>query len=221
MDNDFKRPLGNNTSGVSAPTQAAKNGGYGDAPETYVTADGEPTTPTKQPSGNTRLSRVLRFIKWLFAVLAVLGLVGAAGWFWYDGQNAKSDLRSTKAQLQEATVTASRFKAAADETSKKQNSTVPETNIQRASGAVVSYVHAMKASEESTVTLDTSKFDETKDFSWIAYTTKTPDGGAKCIVKKVTLPADTEVVAAWVVVFCGQSVPDKTTADTFGIPANI
>ncbi len=110
MDGDFKRPLGNNNTGV-APTP--QTGGYEGSPETYENAEGSPVEVTKEPQvvQEKKPGKAKKVLKWLFMTVLLLGLAGAAGWFWYDGQGAKDELSSVKAELAKAKADVSSAKS--------------------------------------------------------------------------------------------------------------
>ncbi len=117
MDGDFKRPLGTNNTGVPAP---ATTSGFEGSPETYENAEGAPVEAVKEPQEmkEKKPGKFKKFMLRFLLVLAVLGLAAAAGWFWYDGQNAKNELSDVKSKVAELQTTASRYKLALEETTK-------------------------------------------------------------------------------------------------------
>lgn len=94
--------------------------GFEGSPETYENAEGAPVEAVKEPQEmkEKKPGKFKKFMLRFLLVLAVLGLAAAAGWFWYDGQNAKNELSDVKSKVAELQTTASRYKLALEETTK-------------------------------------------------------------------------------------------------------
>ena len=165
-------------------------------------------------------SRAFSFVSVLFLLMILIA--GIMTYLWYNQQQIANGyqaditaLQSEKGQLQASIdklkkQNANLGNAVVDQVA---NNSAEKSDKELLVASVKAYVHAQAASANSTVEVDTINYKTGATIVLVPYTAKNPTGGqGGCIVKKSD--------AAWVVIACGQGLPDQATLTLFGIPSS-
>ena len=184
-----------------------------DSPSANVSNDTTPpTTLTTAPEPlvkKEKHSKAFSFVSVLF--LLMLLVAGVMTYLWYDQKTRVEGLES-EIDGAEQTVTSLRSeltKASGANPDTSVASPAPvKTDEELIKQAVTAYHHAYKGAENEKYTIGVTKKDNS--FAWAGISSIPPEGGAKCILKKVD--------NTWVVLLCGQSAPSQDDIDRWGIP---
>jgi hypothetical protein len=183
---------------------------------TKDTTDGELPHPVDTTTQTTapvvkkeKHSRAFSFVSMLF-LLAILG-VGVMAYLWYD-QKSTVDSMQAEVDAAEATVTNLRTQLGKANSS-DPNGSISSGPLQQSDDdlikqAVIAYNHAYVAAEKTQYTVNVTKKESV--FAWASFGTVPPEGGAKCLLKKVD--------GLWVILYCGQDVMPQAELDKWGVP---
>lgn len=172
------------------------------------------TTPTQPLVTKEKHSKAFSFVSVLF-ILMILA-VGVMTYLWYN-QKADYDSLQNEITASEATITGLRTQLGK---LNKENTTLEDTVVDQATGAnaasdddqikkaVVVYNHAYVAAEKTQYTVNVTKKEGA--FAWASFGTVPPEGGAKCLLKKVD--------SVWVILYCGQDTMSQSELDKWGVP---
>lgn len=165
-------------------------------------------------------SRALPVVSVMFLLMTLVA--GAMTYLWYGQQQAASayqtdiaSLKSERSQLQTNIDTLKKQDANLAENTVVDQATkdsASKSDQQLIADSIEAYVHAQTAYASSTVEVNTINYKAGATVVLVPYTTKNPIGGLGCIVKKSD--------SVWVVVSCGQGMPDQQVLTAFGIPSN-
>ena len=168
------------------------------------------TTPPAAPVvKKEKHSRAFSFVSVLF-LLAILG-VGVMAYLWYD---QKAAVESMQAEVDAAETTVSNLRTQLGKANDSDpNGSVSSGPLQLSDDdeikrEVVAYNHAYVAAEKTQYTVNVTKKEGA--FAWASFGTVPPEGGAKCLLKKVD--------GLWVILYCGQDTMFQAELDKWGVP---
>lgn len=172
-----------------------------------------PVQPTPAPVvRKEKHSRAFSFVSVLF-LLAILG-VGVMAYLWYD---QKSTVESMQAEVDAAETTVTNLRSQlgkANDTAGSDGSVssqpTPASDDEMIKAAATVYRHALKSTADAKFVFSSIKTNS--PFAKASMAVEGENGGFACWLKK----AD----GTWVVMFCGQQLPEQAVLDTWGMPAN-
>lgn len=168
------------------------------------------TTPQAAPVvKKEKHSKAFSFVSVLF-LLAILG-VGVMAYLWYD---QKAAVESMQAEVDAAETTVSNLRTQLGKVNNSDPNGSVSSGPQQLSDddeikrEVIAYNHAYVAAEKTQYTVNVTKKEGA--FAWASFGTVPPEGGAKCLLKKVD--------GLWVILYCGQDTMSQVELDKWGVP---
>lgn len=181
-----------------------------DAPVSNVSNDTSTqpvdTTPAVAPAQPVKKhSKALSFVSILF--LLMLLAAGVMTYLWYD---QKSQVDSLRADVEAAEKTAADLRENATKVDNPDEPVAVEmTDDDQIKEATITYQHTFKATEKTQYAVTITKKEA--EFARVSFAPiPSEGGGAACLLKKVD--------GTWLVLFCGQSTPEQSELDKWGVP---
>ena len=148
----------------------------------------------------------------IFVIIVMTLLAMGSGWLFADAKTAR---KNESIAVERITALSEQLAESLADDTDTEDVVSAKTDKEHVTEVVTAYAHAYKAWEKSSVAVDTANINDSSVAALVSFTTTEPDGGMGCIVKKI--PADN----TWVVISCGQGLPDQVVLDNFGIPSNV